>query len=62
MSAKVRVLLTPLYGVLGQPALCYLLQVDDTRILLDCGWNDRFQLDMLTPLKVVEIGSIFGYL
>ncbi|KAJ1528282.1 cleavage and polyadenylation specificity factor subunit 2 [Nowakowskiella sp. JEL0078] len=28
--------------------LCYLLQIDEASILLDCGWSDTFDLD--TPL------------
>eukprot|EP00871_Galdieria_phlegrea_P000397 jgi/Galph1/1358/GphlegSOOS_G6043.1 len=44
--------LTPLYGVKTEDlAVCYLLEVDDFRILLDCGWNDRFDETLLEPLK-----------
>jgi cleavage and polyadenylation specificity factor subunit 2 len=43
---------TPLYGVKTEDlAVCYLLEVDDFRILLDCGWNDRFEEALLEPLR-----------
>eukprot|EP01052_Picozoa_sp_SAG31_P031344 SAG31_NODE_3311_length_4434_cov_79.588005_3_plen_426_part_00 len=45
---------TPIYGVHGQDALCYLLEIDDCRILLDCGWDERFSLDFLEPLRRVS--------
>ncbi|CAG8594526.1 4063_t:CDS:2, partial [Diversispora eburnea] len=35
-------------GAKNEDALCYLLEVDDeVRILLDCGWNDEFNVDAL---------------
>ena len=33
---------TPLYGANDHDPLCYLLELDDCKILLDCGWDDRF--------------------
>ncbi|EME29547.1 cleavage and polyadenylation specificity factor subunit 2 [Galdieria sulphuraria] len=43
---------TPLYGVKTEDlAVCYLLEIDDFRILLDCGWNDRFEETLLEPLR-----------
>ncbi|ESO87744.1 hypothetical protein LOTGIDRAFT_219936 [Lottia gigantea] len=30
---------------------CYLLQVDEFRFLLDCGWNENFDMSMLKELK-----------
>ncbi len=41
---------TPLYGVHDSNPLCYLLEIDDFRILLDCGWDERFDVEMLAPL------------
>jgi cleavage and polyadenylation specificity factor subunit 2 len=41
--------LTPLYGADGG-ALCCLLQVGPVNILLDCGWNEQFDLQLLEPL------------
>jgi hypothetical protein len=40
---------TPLCGALEQP-LCFLLEIDELRILLDCGWNDSYDLNLLKPL------------
>ncbi|XP_024532304.1 cleavage and polyadenylation specificity factor subunit 2 isoform X1 [Selaginella moellendorffii] len=45
--------LTPLAGAHSEGPLCYLLQVDDFRFLLDCGWNDVFDVSLLQPLVSV---------
>ncbi|CAK4627387.1 unnamed protein product [Aphanomyces euteiches] len=47
---------TPLYGVhSAERSCCYLLEVDDIGILLDCGWTDEFDVAMLEPLaKVID--------
>ena len=42
--------LTPLSGVYSESHLCYLLDVDGFRFLLDCGWDDRLNVDALQPL------------
>ncbi|KAI9205526.1 beta-lactamase-like protein [Polychytrium aggregatum] len=42
---------TPLTGAQNEDPLCYLLEVDSAKILLDCGWSDRFEPDDLTSLK-----------
>ncbi|OQR96138.1 cleavage and polyadenylation specificity factor subunit [Achlya hypogyna] len=45
---------TPLYGVQSAEAsCCYLLEVDDICILLDCGWTDDFDVALLEPLTRV---------
>lgn len=44
---------TPLYGVEEDEPFSYLLQIDDFRILLDCGWDERFDEALLTPLKKI---------
>ena len=36
--------MTPISGVHSEDPLCYLLEVDDCRILLDCGWDERFEI------------------
>jgi hypothetical protein len=41
----------PLYGTSKHEPLCFLLTVDDVTILLDCGWNDRFHVEDLEPLR-----------
>jgi len=48
-----RVQFTPLCGVQDESPLSYLLQIDDTRILLDCGWNHDFDVRLLEPLREV---------
>ncbi|KAF6004753.1 cleavage and polyadenylation specificity factor subunit 2 [Cyanidiococcus yangmingshanensis] len=52
MASSVRV--TPLYGArTSAPPLCTVLEIDDAVFLLDCGWNDRFDISMLDPLRPV---------
>lgn len=43
--------LTALSGVQEESALCYLLQVDEFRFLLDCGWDETFSMDIIDTLK-----------
>lgn len=55
---------TPLYGVHGGQPLCYLLELGDFIILLDCGWNDRYDPALLRPLHDVldhiDLGEAAG--
>jgi hypothetical protein len=46
-----KILFQPLYGAkdTNQP-LSFLLRVDDFTILLDCGWNDSWDVALLEPL------------
>jgi len=45
---------TPLLGGANELSpLCYLLEIDDCSILLDCGWDDRFAPASLGLLKEV---------
>lgn len=43
--------LTALSGVQEESALCYLLQVDEFRFLLDCGWDESFSMDIIDAIK-----------
>jgi len=43
--------LTVLSGAYDEGPLCYLLQVDEFRFLLDCGWNESFSAEMMEPIK-----------
>ena len=33
--------------------MCYHVSIDGCNILLDCGWNDQFDVDMLAPLAAI---------
>lgn len=44
---------TPLSGAKSEDPLCYLLQIDDYNILLDCGWNESLDARLLENLKRV---------
>uniref|UniRef100_A0A6B2L931 Cleavage and polyadenylation specificity factor subunit 2 n=1 Tax=Arcella intermedia TaxID=1963864 RepID=A0A6B2L931_9EUKA len=48
---------SPLCGAYNEDPLCYLLEIDEYRILLDCGWNDDYDVQLLKPLKRV-VGKI----
>ncbi|GAB6020668.1 cleavage and polyadenylation specificity factor subunit 2 [Chamberlinius hualienensis] len=45
--------LQPLSGVYGEGPHCYLLFVDEFRFLLDCGWDDHFNMDFIKELRKV---------
>lgn len=43
--------LQALSGVMDESPPCYILQVDEVRILLDCGWDEKFNMDFIKELK-----------
>lgn len=43
--------LTPVYGVLSEDPCCYVLEVENMTILLDCGWREPFDMQLIAPLK-----------
>jgi len=51
-------------GAMDESPPCYLLQVDDFRILLDCGWNENFDQEFMKELRryVVLVTVWFGNL
>lgn len=38
-------------GAMDESPPCYLLQVDDVRILLDCGWDEKFNPQFIKEIK-----------
>ncbi|XP_042407472.1 cleavage and polyadenylation specificity factor subunit 2 isoform X1 [Zingiber officinale] len=46
--------MTPLCGVYSENPLCYLLSIDGFNFLMDCGWNDLFDPNLLQPLSRVS--------
>ncbi|XP_025989927.1 probable cleavage and polyadenylation specificity factor subunit 2 [Solenopsis invicta] len=38
-------------GAMNESPPCYILQVDELRILLDCGWDENFDQDFIKELK-----------
>lgn len=40
-----------LSGAMDESPPCYILQVDDFRFLLDCGWDENFDPDFIKELK-----------
>jgi cleavage and polyadenylation specificity factor subunit 2 len=57
--ADIRV--TVLSGALDEAPLAYVLEIDENRILLDCGWDDKFDPAQLEPLRGYEGGARFIY-
>ncbi|KAI8376072.1 beta-lactamase-like protein [Radiomyces spectabilis] len=51
MSSYVK--FTPISGAKNEDPLCYLLEIDEVKILLDCGWSDQFDMDDLVHLKKI---------
>lgn len=52
MAAIVR--FKPLYGVKSDGlAMSFILELDNYRILLDCGWNEEFDTSLVEPLRAV---------
>lgn len=45
--------LTPLSGAKDENFLCYLLEIDQIKILLDCGWSEQFDVAQLESLEKV---------
>lgn len=43
--------LQALSGAMDESPPCYLLQVDDVRILLDCGWDEKFDPEFIKEIK-----------
>ncbi|CAJ0586897.1 unnamed protein product, partial [Mesorhabditis spiculigera] len=51
MSGKQNIRLLPLAGAAGDDGpYCFLLMIDDCKILLDCGWDDRFDLKYIDEI------------
>lgn len=40
-----------LSGAMDESPPCYLLQVDEVRILLDCGWDEKFSFEVIKEIK-----------
>jgi cleavage and polyadenylation specificity factor subunit 2 len=40
----------PLYGAKSDDPFCFLLKIGSVTVLLDCGWNEQFDLGLLQPL------------
>ncbi|EKX38664.1 hypothetical protein GUITHDRAFT_89302 [Guillardia theta CCMP2712] len=51
MSSLVK--FTPLCGARSEEPLCYLLEIDEACILLDCGWDENF--DVVSLRKLIKI-------
>lgn len=38
---------------------CYVLQVDEFKFLLDCGWDEKFDMEFIRELKRFVILRLF---
>lgn len=43
--------LQALSGAMDESPPCYILQVDDVRILLDCGWDEKFNMEFIKEIR-----------
>ncbi|KAG5882199.1 hypothetical protein JTB14_021850 [Gonioctena quinquepunctata] len=43
--------LQALSGAMDESPPCYILQVDEVRILLDCGWDEKFNMEFIKEIK-----------
>jgi cleavage and polyadenylation specificity factor subunit 2 len=42
---------TPISGAKNSDPLCYLLEIDEVKLLLDCGWSDKFDVEELQHFR-----------
>lgn len=40
-----------LSGAMDESPPCYILQVDDVRIMLDCGWDEKFNMEFIKEMR-----------
>jgi cleavage and polyadenylation specificity factor subunit 2 len=43
--------LQPFSGAHNESPPCYMLQVDEFRFLLDCGWDEDFSMEFIKEIK-----------
>ena len=54
------IVVTAISGAQNEDALCYLVEFDnEVKILLDCGWNDQFNVEDLKHLRRYFGNKIF---
>lgn len=46
-----RVHFEALYGSSSNGPVCSILRVDDLTVLLDCGWDDEYDVNLLRPIE-----------
>ena len=56
-ATEVAVFVTPLYSA-AHKAACYVLDIDDCRVLLDCGWSDAFDVSIVQQLQAIAASSL----
>jgi len=52
-SAPKSVVFLPLYGEAAAQPLCFVLRVEGVTCLLDCGWSEACDLELLRPLALI---------
>lgn len=46
-------------GAMDESPPCYILQIDEVRIMLDCGWDEKFDANFIKDLKRLTLAHIF---
>jgi len=49
---------TPVLGLVKDGPVCYVLEVDEYKILLDCGWTHHYNLDDIKPLSNLDLSDV----
>merc|ERR1719357_1164586 len=49
---------TPVLGLAKDGPVCYVLEVDEYKILLDCGWTHHYNLDDIKPLSNLDLSDV----
>ena len=52
---KMSIQFTPLCYSDDGSCMCYLLRINKFHVLLDCGWNETFDIKLLEPLKASDL-------
>ncbi len=52
-TTKSQHIFQPLYGAQADGPICYVLETDSVTILLDCGWDETFDTNIIEPLRTV---------
>lgn len=49
-------------GAMDETPPCYILQIDEVKIMLDCGWDEKFDASFIKDVKrLVQFNSFINY-
>ena len=56
-----RICFEVLYGESKKGPVSSILRVDDFTILLDCGWDDNYNIELLKPIEKVSPSCLLAF-